>query len=174
MRSLFLLTCLPAVALAAGPTTPVTTPLTVTSSAFQATGTIPPEYSCDGPSRVPPLAWTGVPRTAKSIAIWVDDPDAPKGTFTHWLVTNLPATTTSIPKGGALPAGARVAKNSSGSEGYYGMCPPSGRHRYVFHVFALDAPITAASKDELTRAIAGHVVAAGDLVGTYQRITTNE
>lgn len=166
--------CVPAVALAAGPTTPVATKLTVTSSAFKATETIPPEFSCDGGSRVPPLAWTGVPKTAKSIAIFVDDPDAPKGTFTHWLVTNLPAATTSIPKGGALPAGAKVAKNSNGGDGYYGPCPPTGRHRYVFHVFALDAAITAATKDELTQAIAGHIVASGELLGTYQRITTNE
>jgi Raf kinase inhibitor-like YbhB/YbcL family protein len=172
LLSLFLA---PAVALAGGPTTSVATKLTVTSSAFKASEAIPPEFACDGTSKIPPLAWSAVPRTAKTIAIFVDDPDAPAGTFTHWLVTNLPATTTSIPKGGALPAGAVVGKNGKGTEGYTPPCPPTGRHRYVFHVFALDQAIAApADKAALTTAMAGHLVASGELLGTYQKLTTNE
>lgn len=144
--------------------------LTVTSSAFSANETIPIEYTCDGSETSPPLSWSGVPADAKSVALLVEDPDAPKGTFTHWLVTDIPATTTSLDKAAAPPAGAMVAKNDKGGSGYAGPCPPTGRHHYHFRVYALDKTLgKAMTRSELLSAIKGHVLAQGDLVGTYQK-----
>lgn len=144
--------------------------LKVTSTAFSENGAIPKDHTCDGRDISPPLSWSGVPKDAKSIAVLVDDPDAPKGTFTHWLVTGIPPTTTSLPAGGALPERAVAAKNDMGRSGYAGPCPPSGRHHYHFHVYALDLPLhKAMSRTELQAAIRGHVLAEGELVGTYQR-----
>ena len=146
--------------------------LEVTSTAFGANEAIPPDYTCNGRSTTPPLSWSKVPSNTRSIAILVDDPDAPKGTFTHWLVTGIPPTTTSLPEGGALPSGAVAAKNGKGSAGYTGPCPPSGRHHYYFHIYALDTAITTpASKSEFLAAIDGHTLAEGALVGTYQKTT---
>jgi Raf kinase inhibitor-like YbhB/YbcL family protein len=179
--SLALLAALPAVSLAdtpkAGPApvppTPARLELQVTSTAFRANEAIPPEFTCDGTSNTPPLAWTNVPKETRSVAIFVDDVDAPKGTFTHWLVTGISPTTTSLPSGGGLPQGAVAAKNSKGEAGYAGPCPPVGRHRYYFHVFALDTSIARpATKVEFLSAIKGHVLADGQLVGTYQKTTT--
>jgi Raf kinase inhibitor-like YbhB/YbcL family protein len=144
--------------------------LEVTSSAFGANQLIPPEFTCDGANKPPPIAWSGVPKETQSIAILVDDPDAPGGTFTHWLITDLPATTTSLSEGGALPRGAMASRNDMGKAGYAGPCPPSGRHHYHFHVYALDAPVgKAADRQAFLSAIPGHVLAEGDLVGVYQR-----
>ena len=157
---------LPAIA-AAEPAT-----LQVTSSAFAANQPIPPRYTCEGTQVSPPLTWSGVPRGTESIAILVDDPDAPKGTFTHWLVTGIPPTRTSLAAGAELPAGAMAAKNSKSEARYSGPCPAEGRHRYVFHVFALDIAIASPrTKDEFLASIDGHVLAEGQLVGTYQKIT---
>lgn len=147
--------------------------LTVASSAFRNNELIPPEYTCDGPERPPPLSWSGVPGATKTVAILVDDPDAPSGMFTHWLVSGIPPTTTSLPAGGALPPGAVAGRNSKGLTGYAGPCPASGRHRYHFRVFALDTAIAApASTAAFLSAIDGHLLAIGELVGTYQRLTT--
>src|SRR5256885_16856470 len=99
-------------------------PLTITSSAFKANETIPSEYTCDGAEKSPPLAWSNVPASAKSIAILVDDPDAPKGTFTHWIVTNIPPSETSLSAAGSLPQGATAGKNAKGAAGTRGPCPP--------------------------------------------------
>lgn len=181
MRTLAILTALaalPAAALADTPrdsrnqAAPGRPALQVTSSAFAANQAIPPKYTCDGTQTPPPLAWSGVPRNARSIAILVDDPDAPKGTFTHWLVTGIPPTTTQLASGAALPSGAVAGKNSKGEARYTGPCPPQGRHRYVFRVFALDTTIpNPQNKDDFLSAIDGHVLAEGQLIGTYQKIT---
>ena len=161
-----------------GPTTdpPAKASLTVMSSAFRNGGAIPPEYTCDGTQQPPPLAWSNVPPGTRSIAIFVDDLDAPQGTFTHWLVSGIPPTTTSLSAGGAaggaLPQGALAAPNSRGLVGYAGPCPPSGRHRYEFHVYALDTGIAPpASVAAFRSEIDGHVLAEGELIGTYTRIT---
>jgi Raf kinase inhibitor-like YbhB/YbcL family protein len=144
--------------------------LTVTSSAFSANGAIPSEYTCDGAGKSPPLSWSGVPANTQTIAILVDDPDAPKGVFTHWLVTNIPPHDSSLSEGGSLPQGALAASGDSGSTGYTPPCPPSGTHRYRFHVFALDRIMPKpTSRGAFAAQIKGHVLAEGELVGTYQK-----
>jgi Raf kinase inhibitor-like YbhB/YbcL family protein len=142
----------------------------VTSTAFKANEAIPAEYTCDGSGRSPPIAWTNVPKEAKSVALLVDDPDAPNGTFTHWLVTDLAPTEKSLPAGAALPQGAIAAKNDKGTMGYTPPCPPSGHHHYRFQVFALDMRLPKAmSRAQLLAVINGHILADGMLVGTYAR-----
>ncbi|HEX8111055.1 MAG TPA: YbhB/YbcL family Raf kinase inhibitor-like protein [Kofleriaceae bacterium] len=144
--------------------------LQVTSSAFGANQEIPPKYTCDGTQTTPPLAWSRVPAGTQSVAILIEDPDAPSGTFTHWLVTGIPPTTTALAGGAALPQGATAARNGKGRLGYDGPCPPDGRHRYVFRVFALDTAIPPPKdRDGFLSAIHGHVLAEGRLIGTYQR-----
>lgn len=174
------LAALPATALAGPPVTPTSpvppTPsrleLAVTSTAFTANQPIPPEFTCDGGDNPPPLAWSTPPKDTRSIAVFVDDADAPRGTFTHWLVTGISPLATSL-AGTSLPGGAVAAKNSKGDASYTGPCPPAGRHRYYFHVFALDTAIAQpADKLDFLRAINGHVLADGTLMGTYQKTTT--
>jgi Raf kinase inhibitor-like YbhB/YbcL family protein len=144
--------------------------LQVSSTEFTSNGDIPTDYTCEGSNISPPLTWSDVPSGTKSIAILVEDPDAPKGTFTHWLVTGIAPTTTSIGKEGNLPAGAVAMKNDKGETGYSGPCPPNGKHHYHFRVFALDtAKVKAASRTEFLSAIKGHTLASGDLVGTYEK-----
>ena len=145
--------------------------ITVTSSAFAQGARIPAEFTCDGAGKVPPLAWSGAPRDAAALAVVVDDPDAPSGTFTHWVVLDLPATSTRL-DGGALPPGATQATNSGGRSGWYPPCPPSGSHRYRFTVYALSRPTAlgnGAPLDDALSAIASSAVAQGRLVGTYSR-----
>lgn len=143
--------------------------LRVTSSAFGAGDRIPTAYTCDGRQASPPLAWSAPPAGTKSIAVLVEDPDAPRGTFTHWIVTGVPATVTSL-AAGELPPGAVAGTNDFGAARWGGPCPPSGTHRYVFRVFALDIPLAKAlTPTTFKTAIAGHVLAQGQLVGTYQR-----
>jgi Raf kinase inhibitor-like YbhB/YbcL family protein len=142
--------------------------LDLTSPAFENNEPIPSEYTCDGAQLPPPLSWTKVPQGTRSIAILVEDPDAPKGTFTHWLVTGIPPTTTSLTT--ALPSGASASKNDAGTLGYTGPCPPSGTHRYAFRVYALDLDLpTQRSRTAFLAAIRGHVLASGQLVGTYTK-----
>jgi len=149
--------------------------LDVSSTAFAAPGTIPREYTCDGDDVSPPLAWSGAPSGTMAFAIVMDDPDAPVGTWVHWVAYNLPPDTVALPAGGsrALPAGAIDGKNSWGRTGYGGPCPPGGKpHRYSFRVYALDATLglaAGASKTELERAMKPHVLAAGEMVGSYGR-----
>jgi hypothetical protein len=146
--------------------------LTVTSDAFKANEAIPSEYTCDGTEKTPSLSWSNAPGDAKSIAILADDPDAPKGTFTHWMVTNIPPTETSLSTDGALPQGAVAAKNDKGATGYAGPCPPAGTHHYHFRVYALDSTIAQpTTRADFMKEIKGHVLAQGDLVGTYTRQT---
>ncbi len=145
--------------------------LVVTSSAFAAGAEIPSDHTCEGADTAPPLAWSGAPATTQSFALVVDDPDAPdpakpQRTWVHWVRAQIPATVTSLPAAGGVDG-----KNDWNAPGWRGPCPPIGRHRYFFKVYALDAKIGDAgmTKAQLLHAIEGHVVAAGELVGTYQK-----
>jgi len=152
-------------------------PLHLTSSSFL--GTIPDRYaSCNGETgNSPALAWQAPPAGTRSFALIVTDPDAPVGTFTHWLLWNLPADRRSLPEGvpaqPQLPDGARQGRNGFGNLGYGGPCPPgSSTHRYVFDLYALDTALRlapTASKNELIEALQGHILAAGELIGRYHR-----
>lgn len=147
------------------------TAITVTSSAFPDGGRIPARFTCDGPGTAPPLAWSGAPASARSLAVVVQDPDAPGGTYTHWVVAGLPPSATSL-DGSDLPSGAVQAITSAGRPGYAPPCPPSGTHRYRFTVLALTVaePFAdgAATPDALT-AIGKADIASGTLVGRYSR-----
>jgi Raf kinase inhibitor-like YbhB/YbcL family protein len=164
------LAIVPATASADTPKRATKTPasLSVTSTAFANNSPIPAEYTCDAGETAPPLSWSKVPDGTRSIAVLVEDPDAPKGTFTHWLVTNLPATTTSLTS--TLPEGAVAARNDRGTTGYTGPCPPSGVHHYQFRVYALDITLPAAmTRTAFLNKVSGHVLASGQLVGTHQK-----
>ena len=142
----------------------------ITSSAFQEGGNIPPKFTCDGSDTSPPLQITGVPSEAKSLVLIVDDPDAPGGLFTHWLVWNIAPQTNSIAEGSA-PKGVH-GTNDFGKSGYGGPCPPPGTHRYSFKVFALDRELdlrSGAKRGQVDAAMKGHVIAQGELVGRYSR-----
>ena len=152
--------------------------MTVTSSAFADHAAIPIDHTCEGADVAPPLAWSGAPAATKAYAIIVDDPDAPdpnapKRTWVHWIVVGLAPTVTSLAGGTTqhLPDGASNGKNDFGKLAWGGPCPPIGRHRYIFKVYALDAPVGAlgATKAELLAAMKDHVLARGELVGTYQK-----
>ncbi len=154
--------------------------LKITSSAFQPGGAIPSKYTCEGQDVSPPLAWSGVPSNTKSFALIVDDPDAPdpakpQRVYVHWVVYNTPPTATSLPENASkkgLPKGAVQGKNDWGKAEYGGPCPPIGRHRYFFKLYALDIELTGLSsptKADVERAVKGHVVDSGELVGTYQK-----
>ena len=147
--------------------------LLVTSTAFTEAQTIPEKHTCDGADVSPPLGWTGVPQNARSLALICDDPDAPAGTWVHWVLYGLPASATGLeegtPKSEALASGARQGRNDFKRIGYGGPCPPRGAaHRYFFKLYALDSEISlaaGATKQELLRAMEGHVVAQGELMG---------
>lgn len=150
--------------------------ITITSSAFQEGQPIPRQYTCDGVNVSPALEWTGVPKTAKTIAIIADDPDAPSGTFTHWVLYNLPSETIgmveNLPATEDLKSGGHQGLNDFNQVGYGGPCPPSGRHRYFFKLFALDyeLPLKAGAKrPEVDQAMEGHILGQGQLMGTYHR-----
>ncbi len=150
---------------------------TLTSPAFSKGSSIPTRYTCDGEDLSPPLKWQGAPQATTAFALIMEDPDAPIGTFTHWVLYNLPSSTTSLPEGVAkgerLPSGAAQGRNDFGRLGYGGPCPPRGpAHRYYFRLYALDAPVNlapGATKAQLLQAIRGHVLAWAELMGTYQR-----
>jgi Raf kinase inhibitor-like YbhB/YbcL family protein len=141
------------------------------SEAFADGGVIPARYTCDGDDVSPPLAWRDAPPGTVTFALVVDDPDAPAGTWVHWVLFDVPATESAIPEG-ATPRGARDGKNTWGRSGYGGPCPPSGTHRYFFKLYAVDRAlgvppgITAAG---LARALQGHVLAEAVLMGRYAR-----
>lgn len=149
--------------------------LTLSSPAFEAGRAIPAPYTCTGAGRSVPLVIDGVPDGARSLALIVDDPDAPKGGFTHWLVYNLPPSTRRIQagaSGGGLPAGAVEGRSDSGRVGYAPPCPPRGRHHYVFTLYALDAQLPslgAVSRQRLEAALDRHILERATLVGTYAR-----
>jgi Raf kinase inhibitor-like YbhB/YbcL family protein len=154
--------------------------LKLTSPAFAQGQGIPRVHTCDGDDVSPSLAWEGIPPGTASLALVVDDPDAPdpvapKMTWVHWILYNLPPTATGLPQGvtrAALPPGTQEGLNDWKRTGYGGPCPPIGRHRYFFKLYALDARLPdlgAATKAALEKAMAGHVRARAELVGTYQR-----
>jgi Raf kinase inhibitor-like YbhB/YbcL family protein len=154
--------------------------LTLTSPAFKPGAEIPVKYTCEGADTSPPLEWSGVPPRAKSLALIVDDPDAPdpkapKMTYVHWVLYDIPPTTTRLAEGaakGGLPPGTREGKNDWKRTGYGGPCPPIGRHRYFFKLYALDTELVdlgAPPKPQLEKAIEGHVVETAELIGTYQK-----
>ena len=143
----------------------------ITSSAFQEGGNIPSKFTCDGPDANPAVLFEGAPAEAESLALIVDDPDAPSGLFTHWLAWNIDPKTTEIAEGSS-PSGAVQGKNDFGKSGYGGPCPPSGTHRYYFKIFALDRTLdlkSGAKRAEVDAAIRGHVIAQGELMGRYSR-----
>ena len=154
--------------------------LKVTSSAFQQGGSIPSPYTCEGKDISPPLAWSGSSNSAKTFALIVDDPDAPdpakpQRVYVHWVVYNIPAATSSLPENASksgMPNGALQGKNDWGKPEYGGPCPPIGRHRYFFKLYALDTELTGLSgpaKADVERAMKGHVVDSGELMATYQK-----
>lgn len=145
--------------------------LHVTSTAFSEGQAIPEKYSCEGQDISPVIKWSGAPANTKSLALIVDDPDAPSGTFTHWVLYDLPATTTELSEGSS--GGGKEGVNGFRKTGYGGPCPPpDGAHRYFFHVYALDIDSLGKpglSKQEVVAAMKGHVVAEGQLMGRYRR-----
>jgi Raf kinase inhibitor-like YbhB/YbcL family protein len=150
--------------------------ISVSSSAFEALQAIPARYTCDGGDISPPLAWRGLPEHTRSIALIVDDPDAPAGDWVHWVCYDIPPTVAGLaenmPRADSLPVGGRQGVNDFKRKGYGGPCPPSGTHRYVFKVYALDRVLELGpgkSKKQLLSAMQGHILAQGELVGTYAR-----
>jgi Raf kinase inhibitor-like YbhB/YbcL family protein len=138
--------------------------IVVTSTAFGNGQPIPREHTCHGPGHPPDLAWHGVPDSAKSLALVVSDPDAPRGTFIHWVVYDLPPRGDTLPSG-KLPPGAHETENSGGKRGWYPPCPPSGTHRYQFILYALSEPVTARSTQDVLDEIGRRAVASGTLTG---------
>jgi Raf kinase inhibitor-like YbhB/YbcL family protein len=150
----------------------------LTSAAFEEGGRLPPQYTCDGAGASPPLAWEDVPDGTLGFALICEDPDAPKGTFTHWVLFDLSSGSRELGEGlpteGVLSVGARQGTNSFGDVGYGGACPPPGdrEHRYVFKLYALDTSLAlepGAGKEQLLDAIRGHVLAEAQLTGKYKR-----
>jgi len=142
----------------------------ITSSTFQEGGNIPSKFTCDGGDSSPPLQIAEIPSGAKSLALVVDDPDAPSGLFTHWIVWNISPQTNEIAEGSA-PKGVQ-GTSDFGKSGYGGPCPPPGTHRYYFKIFALDRELnlpSATKRNQLDAAIKGHVVAQAELMGRYSR-----
>ena len=147
------------------------------SSAFASSGTIPEKYTCDGPDLSPAMRWTGVPEGTMTLALVCDDPDAPAGTWVHWVLYDLPAKVAELPEG--IPAtetieqGASQGTNDFGRIGYGGPCPPPGKpHRYFFRLYALDQKVNLpprAKKADLLKAMEGHVLDRAELMGEYGR-----
>jgi Raf kinase inhibitor-like YbhB/YbcL family protein len=153
-------------------------PLEIHSAAFAHQQPIPALYTCEGADRSPPLAWSGVPEGAKSLVLIVDDPDAPdpnapKRTWVHWVLFDLPADATGLDEGAqTLPPGTKHGRNDWKRAGYGGPCPPIGRHRYFHKLYALDAKLELGgepTKAQVEAAMKGHVLAQAELVGTYQK-----
>jgi Raf kinase inhibitor-like YbhB/YbcL family protein len=152
----------------------------LTSAAFADGGAIPAEYTCSGKDISPPLAWTEVPANARSLVLIVDDPDAPdpqapKMTWVHWVVYNLPPDSSGLAAGiaaGELPQGTQQGLNDWQRDGYGGPCPPIGRHRYFHKLYALDTVLQGLhkpTKGQVERAMQGHIVAQAEIVGTFQK-----
>jgi hypothetical protein len=154
--------------------------LAIVSTAFTHDGPIPAKCTCEGDDRSPPLAWSGAPPGTKSFALVVDDPDAPdpaapRMTWVHWVLYDIPPTAAGLPEdvdSGALPAGTREGVNDWGRTGYGGPCPPIGRHRYFHKLYALDTvlgDLHRPKKAALEKAMQGHILAQAVLVGTYRK-----
>ena len=148
----------------------------LTSIAFAHEEPIPVKHTCDGEDISPPLQWSDPPAGTQSFALIADDPDAPRGTWIHWVLYNLPsearALAEAVPSDADLPDGSRHGENSWGRMDYGGPCPPSGTHRYVFKLYALDMALdleASATKDQLLQAMDEHILAQTELIGTYTR-----
>jgi Raf kinase inhibitor-like YbhB/YbcL family protein len=162
------------------PESPEKLSIVLKSSAFAEGAMIPKKYTCDGAGVSPPLSWSGVTTTGP-LALIVDDPDAPGGTFTHWVLFNIQPSVTELPEGIPPGAEARLAadgiagqqgKNDFGDRGYGGPCPPSGKHHYYFRIYALNEKVQLGpnvTREQLLRAMKGHVVSEGRLIGSYAR-----
>lgn len=147
------------------------TSFTLTSRAFSDGADIPQKFTCSGESASPQLHWSGAPADTQSFALIMDDPDAPSGTFTHWVAFDIPATQTEIPEGAQSVS--KDGKNGRGQTGYTGPCPPSGTHRYFFTLYALDLPTLGlndgAARAEVEKAMNGHIISQSQLMGRYSR-----
>ena len=150
--------------------------LQITSSVFSEGEMIPQQFTCDGADVSPDLSWTGVPEGTKSLALICDDPDAPMGTWVHWVLFNIPSDETGLPAEVApeasLSNGAIHGTNDFRRLGYGGPCPPGGTHRYYFKLYALDTGLSlesGATKAQVEDAMEGHVLAQGQLMGKYSR-----
>ncbi len=148
----------------------------ITSPAFANGDDIPTRYTCDGQNVSPPLQWDAVPEETQAIALICDDPDAPMKTFVHWVLYNLPPAARELPENAgadaSLPDGAEEGVNDFAKAGYGGPCPPSGTHRYYFKIYALDRQVKPgrhATKDDLLKAVRGHILGQGQLMGRYTR-----
>ena len=151
-------------------------PFELTSPGFAHEESIPSKYTCDGEDVSLPLQWGDPPQGTRGFALIMDDPDAPAGTWVHWVLYGLPADARALPEGVApdaeLTGGGRHGENSWGRLGYGGPCPPSGTHRYFFKLYALDAALdmdSGVSKEQLLQATEGHILAQAELMGTYSR-----
>jgi Raf kinase inhibitor-like YbhB/YbcL family protein len=143
--------------------------LQIKSTAFVNNGKIPAKYTCDGEGVNPELLISAVPENAKSLVLIVDDPDAPGGTFNHWVIWNIPPTVSTIKEGASIEGIAGI--NSGGDNGYFGPCPPSGTHRYVFKLYALDTLISLDNNDgssDVKSAISSHIIGQTQLIGLYR------
>jgi Raf kinase inhibitor-like YbhB/YbcL family protein len=133
---------------------------------------IPSQFTCDGLNQSLPLSWKNAPKNTKSFALIVEDPDAENGTFTHWVLFNIPPSVTSLATGTETTDGAALGKNSAGIVGYHGPCPPIGAHSYHFHLYALDKVLSlgeGATNDIVSQAMTGHVIGSAELIGLYQK-----
>ncbi|MBI4757914.1 MAG: YbhB/YbcL family Raf kinase inhibitor-like protein [Chloroflexi bacterium] len=151
-------------------------PFELASTAFAPGKPIPRKYTCDGENISPPLQWGDPPQPTRSFALIADDPDAPAGTWVHWVLYNLPAGARALPEAvrsdATLPDGSRHGQNSWRRLGYGGPCPPSGTHRYFFKLYALDTVLdlaAGASKEQLLQAMKGHILAQTEVMGLYAR-----
>lgn len=153
--------------------------ITLRSSAFDQMSPVPQRFTCEGDDISPPLAWSGIPPETKSLVLIVDDPDAPdpkapKRTWVHWVLFDIPEDVRELPENAArsgLPEGTQIGKNDWGRRDYGGPCPPTGKHRYVHKIYALDTTLGLKSptKAELEEAMEGHILARGELIGTYEK-----
>lgn len=163
------MTTIPTVGLSGG--TESVLSFALTSIAFEQGGPIPPKYSCDGDDISPPLAWDKPPAGTRSLALIMDDPDAPAGTWVHWVVFAIPPELLALPEGmQGSELAVTVGENSWGRSDYGGPCPPSGTHHYFFKLYALDTTLNldkSTSKKQLLAAMDGHILAEADLMGTY-------
>ncbi len=133
---------------------------------------IPDQFTCNGADKSPPLAWQQIPDNTKSLALVVEDQDAPNGVLIHWIVFNIPPNVTQLDENGILPEGAVIGNNSWDSPNYRGPCPSMGAHRYVFKLYAVDKMLSlnkGAAKDTILQAMTGHVISNAELVGLYQK-----
>jgi Raf kinase inhibitor-like YbhB/YbcL family protein len=143
--------------------------LIVKSTAFEPNKLIPKKYTCDGNDINPPLSIENIPKEAKTLALIVDDPDAPSGTFDHWIVWNIPASTSHIGEN-SIPG--KEGINSARQPSYMGPCPPGGTHRYFFKIYALDVDLNLGintRKKDVEKAMQSHILAKGELIGLYHR-----